>query len=493
MSRQVISREALLLARLHVEELVHRARWEDAAEIGAAVLSNSENLAAASQDRLRVACSLSALGALSNISAAGTLAPLLQKPGIEREALAEGVAALKVASLEDCQVFLDALPCALGTDAPRLSQTLLLLEAVADLADSHVATALFAYPPMETALRCALSDASEDLRGHAICVVGSLVRAAPAALCARLCPVLSTAVLVEVPALQALALSIVGDAVFALAHVPASSHEPRDRDELVASVTEQLSSCLALLSAQLYSPTAQLQQISALALSKLVLGAANALLFMGGQHSARPESRRRRGGADWDSDEDEAEGVGREEALAFANEAGAAESSRGQEACGSMEGGVLLASVDPERLIADLAFRYTADENVASKPKHEQTAHAALMMSMLACFEGLVAERCAAVLSNTIVWVLLGAAEVGALDFARPHAAPPPLHELDERTLRCLRFLTSLVTDTESTAAARHEVTRSLCEAARINLQLEHAIDLDVPRIASWLGVAAGP
>ena len=48
-----------------------------------------------------------------------------------------------------------------------------------------------------------------------------------------------------------------------------------------------------------------------------------------------------------------------------------------------MHGGVLLASVDPERLIADLAFRYTTvDEHVATKPKQEQAAHGAELLAL---------------------------------------------------------------------------------------------------------------
>ena len=46
------------------------------------------------------------------------------------------------------------------------AQSLNLLEVVADLADAHVAASLLSYAPLESTLRCALGDGSEEQRGH---------------------------------------------------------------------------------------------------------------------------------------------------------------------------------------------------------------------------------------------------------------------------------------------------------------------------------------
>ena len=107
------------------------------------------------------------------------------------------------------------------------------------------------------------------------------------------------------------------------------------------------------------------------------------------------------------------------------------------------------------------------------------------------------------------MWVLLGAAEDGALDTvrvaatqqraasaqqsARPELAGPPslTNELDERTQHCLRFLTSLTVGRDAISDdSRRAVVGNVCEAARINLQLEHGIDLGGDQIARWLGVS---
>ena len=204
---------------------------------------------------------------------------------------------------------------------------------------------------------------------------------------------------------------------------------------------------------------------------------------------------------------------------------------------GAMVGGVLLASTDVERLIAELAFRYTAELPLTAMSKADQAAHTTLMTAVLACFEALVAAHRTAELSNTIgaepqaidpwphspaqlvfsrvrkrsaisletQWVLLGAAEDGGSTHAwlrrssvlrsnrlAPVLAGPPslTNELDERTQRCLRFLTSLTVGRDAISDdSRRAVVGNVCEAARINLQQAwHRPGGD--QIAQWLGVS---
>ena len=94
---------------------------------------------------------------------------------------------------------------------------------------------------------------------------------------------------VEVPSLQALALASLGDAAFALAHIPANSLDEGGIDpQSAAEASEQLSISLSLLGATLYAPNVQLQYIAALSLSKIVLGASDAL---GVPKAAAPKSR----------------------------------------------------------------------------------------------------------------------------------------------------------------------------------------------------------
>ena len=167
-----------------------------------------------------------------------------------------------------------------------------------------------------------------------------------------------------------------------------------------------------------------------------------------------------------------------------------------------MAGGLLLACTDPERLIADLAFRYTAsDGSFEGGSKQDRDARTALMTAVLACFEALVAAERTAELSNAIVWILLGAAEDGTFDALRmasaQHRTQADLDnvsrldsQLDARTGHCLRFLASLVAGREyATGAARHAMLTNLCKAARINLQLEHGLNVDETHIACWLGL----
>lgn len=501
-----LGHEELLLARLQVEALIVAAEWESAAELGIAVIDKDDT---STPEHLRIACSLASLGMVANIGAATTFPPLLRTNGLGSADLAKGVAAMKLVADDDFDTFLGALSAASSSQTDP-SGRLAILDASAALADFHVAPLMLASSCVEMALRAALSDPDIMQRGRALSLVGTLLRAAPAALCARLIPLLTTAALVELQPLQALALATIGDASFALAHVPVS-------DPLAAAATEQLTRCLKLLSTYLYAPSLQLQHIAALALSKIVLTAASALEDKPKvPKDRRPAAARRAAPPRDDPDFDSDSGREEEEQQQYGGHAVASADDGG--GGGGLDGSIFLASIDVESVIADLAFRYTTQQP-GTLPKADEPAHKVLMMSMLACFEALLGAQRTAELSNTAVWVLLGAAEEGVLDPLRDsfeHAPPyypaqhpqhpqpfaPPLppqqHSqpqqddavLDPRTLRCLRFLTSLVAGNEG-ADARRAIVRNLCEAASINLQLEHGLKVEVNRVAHWLGVAS--
>lgn len=283
-------------------------------------------------------------------------------------------------------------------------------------------------------------------------------------------PLLMTATLVEAPHLQQLALSIIGDVAFALARVPAG-------EELQEAV-EQLGGAVRLLSACMYAPDIELQYIAAFALARLVVGA----------HATwAPGDSRDRGG--YDSEDS-------------TSEDGGDPANCGDGPSGARER-VLDTCIDMESLIADLAYRYTAEplEGVASKAAI--AAQKALMAMLLACFEALVEGDRNADLSNTVVWVLLGAAEEGVLDdlrdcnhaeapaaMGRGHTAAHADALLEARTLRCARFLTGLILSKPGLAAERQrQIVDSLISAAQINLNLEHSIDVPLGVLVEWLGV----
>jgi len=134
-------------------------------------------------------------------------------------------------------------------------------------------------------------------------------------------------------------------------------------------------------------------------------------------------------------------------------------------------------STDPESLIAELAFRYTVAPSHGSAEKSEASAKA--LMSSLNGFFDLLRHRPIDV-SNTIVWICLGCAEDGTLDQS---------HQLDERTVRCLRFLTSLIADGRDEGSTRVGAVSSLVEAVRINLEHNATVSVAANCIASWLGI----
>jgi hypothetical protein len=350
----------------------------------------------------------------------------------------------------------------LGGASCALTQSLMILDAAVSLADAHVVESMLSCFTVGACIHAALGSLDDRQRGRGLSTIGRLLLKAPVALCGQLCPLLTTATLVDVPPLRALALAILGDAAFALAHARGS-----DRHSTVAA--EQLSASLKLFAVCLYSPAIEMQHISALSLSRLVLRVAGAL-------EQDVPSPRARADCDADCDADSLDGV-----------SDAPDASLD-------DGCVIHSTVDLESLIADLAFRYTAQSTqLDALPKAAAAHHRALMASILACFEALVAANRTAELSNTVVWVLLGAAENGHLEslrFASPlqSSGEQTDEALEPRTLRCVRFLTSLVVEQEwPTPQARCDVARSLVEAARINLKLEHALDVSREQLALWL------
>ena len=74
--------EALLIARLHVESLVAKSRWDEAAEIGVRVLRLAEGVPThdshANSERVRLVCILGRLGLVGGIDVHTDLVPLLK-------------------------------------------------------------------------------------------------------------------------------------------------------------------------------------------------------------------------------------------------------------------------------------------------------------------------------------------------------------------------------------------------------------------------------
>jgi hypothetical protein len=520
-----------LIVRLRVEQLVASDEWEAAAELGAEVLRRGPPTA----ELLRTATCLSKLGMVGGV-AARTLAPLLAHGDLR-----EGLVAIKHACADDFDQVLPFVEAACAACSPP--QHLALIEGAVALADTHVAPAMLLQPCVAVAIRMAVGDPIESRRGAGLQLIGAFLRLAPASLCARLCPVLTTAALVETDALQALALAILGDVAAVLAQLP-TSHEH------AGSATEQLASVLRLLSTCLYAPSIELQSVAALAQSKLALIAAGALGTIdcdgpprahgtrdrasrgcaargargrgrgGGRGGARAK-RRRVPDSDVDSsdtEEDQAAVCGVAAAFgapAAANGVGIYGGGDGVDSDGVADRGgdgadggggayhrrepsgdtILGATLDAEGVLADLAFRYTAQVSQEALPKAAAAPHTALAAKLQACFEALTEARATPFISNTVVWVLLGAAEDGALDTLRVGSdeQQPVADVLEPRTQRCVRYLSSLIVGGMhwESAAARAQVMSDLVEAAALNLQLEHGINVASSSVARWLGVDA--
>ena len=98
-----LTAEHLLIARLHVERLISTQRFSDAADVGARVLATASAACAAAprgmqfaSERVRLACSLCALGMLSGITLE-SFAELLQNAPVDEAAQTAAVARRPVA------------------------------------------------------------------------------------------------------------------------------------------------------------------------------------------------------------------------------------------------------------------------------------------------------------------------------------------------------------------------------------------------------------
>lgn len=490
-SAEGLTAEHLLIARLHVERLISTQRFSDAADVGARVLANASAACAAAprgmqfaSERVRLACSLCALGMLSGLTLK-SFAELLQNAPVDEAAQTAAVAAMKALSDDDLFVWLQALEAA----APNGSRNALsLLDAAIGHLDEGVAPAVLSSALASGAARTALGAADEAVRARGLQLCAKMLRAAPVVLCDRLVPLLMTAALVEAPGLQELALATLGDVACALARVP-SAHERSD------ALVGALEPIVRLLSVCLFAPRLPLQQIATLALGKLVLH---------GTRRHRPRAR------------DTSTGVGSHRvrsppagsdvsSVSSEDDAAEAEDEDGGAHAATLEpsGSCLEACTDLERLVADLAFRYTAPERAPAPPtapamaphatlggkakgaaakakgaaaaeKAHAAGNATLMATLLAFFEAL-RERPVAV-SNAIVWICLGCAEEGCLGGG--NGGGDGEEEPDERTSRCLRFLASHLPEA---------AVASVVQATVLNLQHQHGLDVDAARVAGWL------
>ena len=456
-----VAAERLLVARLHIDALLREEAWEEAADVGRHTKPAVPLSTAASSEAVRMAAALAPMASLLEMSAEDVLGPLRTSTNASRAELQVACGALKRLSRDDVCEYLDAITTAVQSVANSRLR-LLILEAAIDELDAHVAPDMLSFRPLYEALCEALCQPDAGLRGAGLQLVARLLRVAPVSLAALLCPVLTTAVHVEDPPLAGLALATLADVAFALSRV--GTH---DSAAIVAS--EQLDAILRLLGGCLYAPDIDLQQIATLGLSKLALSAAGVLDVDMVQNDD---------GMTVDAEPDDA-------AATF----------------GSATAHTVLDGYDVESLLADLAFRYTSPqsaEELKAQPKAMATTHKAVMASMLGCFELLAADA-VATLCNTVVWILLGAAEDGVFDRLRlpcEAARPPPdslrvaTDLLDAPTLCCLRFLTSLVVGKSSHAT---DAARKLLDAAKLNLQAEHGLNLPAERLANWLGVDVVP
>ena len=342
------------------------------------------------------------------------------------DALKTAVAALRTVVGCDLQRFLASLP-------PPQHASIALFDALALQLDVETAPQVARHPGLAASVARGLDSPNPERRGAALALMGKLLLVAPLALAPAFVPVLTTAALHEGSAVQALALAALSDAVYLLARSPASEAAPvsgsggasADADG-PAPVASALASTLALLQAMLYAPSAELQRIAALGLAKVALD----------PRCSEPTS--------------------------------------------------LVAQVhDIEAIQAELAFRYTAEATSGGTGGGGgKGAEVDAMPTMAVLWEALSSERPIS-LSNTVIWLCLGAAEERvARGESWPLAATGGAGwTLDGHTLRCVRFLLDLL----PVRATSEAVVR----AVRLNLQAEHGISLSEASIAQWIGIGA--
>ncbi len=467
------STETFLVARIHIEELEASGRLSSACEVGERVLllASPAELAASDTHQLREILAIaSTLASLSHHVSDQerlytTLVALLSAAAaVDDSHTLTCVAALKQAispSESDLSDFCAVILRAAESDEGGSGVGLRLFRAVQPLIDEVLALVLVDATAFGSAICSALADRNEVRRSEALELVCRVLLAAPIALCGRLAPILSTASLFDTLALQQFSLAALADLAFSLADAP--------NDGVCAA---QLEGAVERLSAALYSPDIAQQRIAALGLAKLVL------------HSARV-------GPNADSEDG-----------ASCEDSGGGDGAGGAPSTDTREWGALLHECfDIESIIADLAFRYTSceDEEAGRAPtmKEEAAASTQLMGSMLACFEALAEQKVG--VSNTVVWIVLGAAEAGdivrsesdgqesggACEMAALRVAGP-----NEHTLRCTGFLSSLLCRSADGAQTMADIVRAI----RTNVHAQHGLLLDEGTVWRWLGCRrAGP
>lgn len=471
----------LFIARMYMARLIQTSKWEEAAEIGWHALKTSNEEVPANfgpqcnSELVKIACGLSELGMVGGMELA-CFRQLLAGEGLDEDAMEQAVGAIKSLVDDDFGRFVQALM----DIAHHSPNALLLMDAACAYLDSATASLFACSTFVERQVRTALANADAECRARGLLLVGHILRAAPLTTYTLL-PVLITAVLVEKDGIQEFALATIGDVTYALARLPSS-------DDSSAAVTQHLDSSLKLLASCLYAPRLEMQHIAALSLCKLVVHTQSTPVeesVAGGRDDRHPNSLTTNGRHDGDG--------------CISNGV----------ACSSC----LEAIIDPESLLADLAFRYTAERLPKELSKAAAVMHKALMASLLACFD--VMRSRPVEVSNTIVWVILGAVEDGSLDAITCMGAGGShstadlgegevdqqrlSQDMDKRTKRCLRFLSSLLdggitgNEMESSSAARPGGTReaatirSAVEAIKLNLFYQCNTEVPASAIVAWL------
>lgn len=214
--------------------------------------------------------------------------------------------------------------------------------------DSGSAPVILRHPSLAAAVQRAVSSSDPLHRAEALKVVGRVLLAAPVELSPGLVPLLVTAAVHEVGAVQEQAVASLADVAYLLARsspqvVRGSAVHETEPEDAAAST---LVSVIELLQSFLYAPAVELQQIAVLGLAKLLV----------------------------------------------------------DPVCNTSSA-LLLECTDPESIVAELGYRYTTKGSLDTKK-----GGPAAMSAILLLFEVLAKERLM-LLSNAVIWTCLGAAE----------------------------------------------------------------------------------
>lgn len=340
--------EALLIARLKLQQLVNESRWDEAAAVGTHCLRGAEQLGATSngqQEATRIAIILADMGMLVDTDLTSRFLCVAHASGAASQPLV-------------CEAT-EALKKLCGHDVEKWSRSLLEggpqctlegLEAAIQLLDESTCRFVVQHRQFHAAIQKALCSAEGSTRAAALQVLTSAVLTAPS-LAVPLLPVLVRAIFVEDPAIKQVALANVLDVASVLARLPPPPTMPAEGDEeeqadVVQQQQQQLESMMQWVPQLLYGPTLDMQTLAALGLSRIVLH--------------------------------------------------------------RLDESLLCACADPEQIIAQLTRRYTACDVPAPAPGTD--AAAGPLPILLAFFEELKAKRQDDV-GNSIAWMVLDALE----------------------------------------------------------------------------------